>query len=81
MARVRVTEEVWAEFRSLAADRPLSLVLGELVEREVRQHRERRIRDRSVDDAEVLEALDRAEQLHGELSAMVEWLRRRSRDR
>ena len=32
MARVQVADEVWADFRSLAGDRPIAAVLGELVE-------------------------------------------------
>ncbi len=77
MARVRVADDVWADFRAAAGNRPMSSVLGELVEREVRRHRERRVREGSIDDRELIEALDRAEQLHGELETMVFWLRKR----
>ena len=76
MARVRVPDDIWTEFRAVTGDRSMSSVLGELVEREVRRHRDRRIREDSVDHRELIDALDRAEQLHGELGTMVEWLRR-----
>jgi predicted CopG family antitoxin len=81
MARVRVADDVWTDFKAVAGDSSMSSVLGELVERDVRRHRERRIRDGSVDDRELIEALNRAEQLHGELSTMVDWLRRRLESR
>lgn len=33
MARVNVADDVWADFRSLAGDRPIAAILGELVTR------------------------------------------------
>ena len=37
MARVRVADDVWSEFRAAAGPTPLNVVLGELVQREVNQ--------------------------------------------
>ena len=50
MARVHVSDEVWAEFRRAAGNTPMSHVLGRLVEREVERDRGRQIRQGSVDD-------------------------------
>ena len=71
MARVHVTDEVWAEFRAAAGRSPLNLVLGRLVEREVARTRSRRLKDGEMDDRELLDALGRAQQLHGDIEAIV----------
>jgi hypothetical protein len=76
MARVHVSDNVWAEFRS-ADTTPLNLRLGELVTREVDRSRSRRLREGQLDDKDLVEALDRARDLHADLTAMVDRLEHR----
>jgi hypothetical protein len=76
MARVHVSDAVWAEFRA-ADTTPLNLRLGELVAREVDRYRSRRLREGQLDDAELIEALERARALHADLAALVVRLERR----
>lgn len=71
MARVHVSDEIWAEFRVASEFRPLNLVLGELVRREVDRDRSQRIRNGQVDEAGLIEALGRARDLHADLSAII----------
>lgn len=78
MARVHVTDEVWAEFRRAAGNTPMSQLLGRLVEREVERDRARRIREGTVDDQILLDALERARELHEDVAALVARLERRS---
>ena len=78
MARVHVTDEVWAEFRRAAGNTPMSQLLGRLVEREVERDRARRIREGTVDDEVLLDALERARELHEEVAALVARLEGRS---
>lgn len=76
MARVHVSDQVWAEFRASADRRPISLVLGDLVQREVDRHRSQQLRQGSLDDVELVEALERARELREDLDATVariEW--------
>lgn len=79
MARVRVPDDVWADFRDLASSRPVAILLGELVIREVRRHRSERLRGGQLDDREVLEALARAREQQADLAAIVERLERLGR--
>ena len=74
MARVHVSDDVWAEFRRAAGNTPMSQVLGRLVEREVERARARRIRHGTVDDQLVLDALERARELHEDVAAIIERL-------
>lgn len=76
MARVHVADEVWAEFRRAAGNTPMSQVLGRLVEREVERDRTRRIRQGRVDDQIVLDALQRARELHDDVAAIIDRLER-----
>jgi hypothetical protein len=76
MARVCASDEVWAEFRASAYPRPLNIVLGELVRREVERYRSRRVREGLVDDRELIAALDRARELREDLVAIVARLER-----
>ncbi|MDP8907774.1 MAG: hypothetical protein M3N47_01360 [Chloroflexota bacterium] len=71
VARVRIDDDAWREFRALAGYRPISEVLGELVEREVRRARSSRFRAGRLDDREVVDALDRAREQQTELAAIV----------
>lgn len=74
MARVAVADDVWADFRAAAGHRPLSEILGELVEREVKAYRSRRLQEGSLDGRELVEALARARVQQEELAAIVERL-------
>jgi hypothetical protein len=76
MARVRVPADTWAEFRAIAGDRPVAAVLGDLVTREVERNRSRRLRERQVDERELLDALERARNQQADLAAMVDRLER-----
>lgn len=78
MARVQVSDDVWAEFRRAAGNTPMSQILGRLVEREVERDRARRIRQGSVDDQIVLDALERARELHEDVAAIIHRLERRT---
>lgn len=69
-------DDVWADFRDLAGSRPVAILLGELVTREVRRHRFERLRGGQLDDREVLEALARAREQQADLTAIVERLER-----
>ena len=77
MARVHVPDDVWADFRSLAGDRPIAAFLGELVTREVSRDRSRRLREGRLDDRELIEALDRARASRADLETIVARLERR----
>jgi hypothetical protein len=77
MARVRVPDDVWADFRAAAGAMPISIVLGDLVQREVDRHRARRARDGGLDDRDLLDALDRARELKEDLTRIVAGLERR----
>ena len=74
MARVAVTDDVWADFRAAVGHRPVSEVLGELVEREVARHRSQRLRDGRLESRDVVEALARARHQQDDLAAIVERL-------
>src|SRR4051812_45195890 len=77
MARVRVADDVWAEFRAAAGATPISAVLGDLVKREVGRDRARRAKAGSLDDRDLLVALDRAHELQENLASTVAALERR----
>lgn len=77
MARVRVSDDVWADFRAAAGDRPLSSLLAELVETEVRRHRRERLEAGAVEDRELVAVLDEARELHADLTAAIARLERR----
>jgi hypothetical protein len=77
MARVRVSDDVWADFCALAGHRSISLRLSELVEADVRECRRRQVAAGTVDDRELLEGFERARVLHADLTAVVGRLERR----
>lgn len=74
---MKVSDDVWREFRAAVADESISVCLGELVEREVERYRAQRLREGSADDAELLDALARARELREELAMLVVRLERR----
>jgi hypothetical protein len=72
MARVQVSDEVWAAYRASLGATPVSVALGELVRREVG-----RAARRSANDADGARlALEDARQLSGELAALITRLER-----
>lgn len=77
MARVLVSDAVWADFRAAAGTTPLNLRLGELVTRDVDRYRTRHLREGQLDDEELIEALGRAKDLYADLAALVARLERR----
>src|SRR4051795_2555809 len=79
MARVQVADDVWADFRAAAGNRPISEVLGELVSREVDRYRSRRLRDGQLDPDELVDALEDARRQQADLALIVERLERLSR--
>lgn len=78
-ARVNVSDEVWREFRDAVGNDSIAAYLGRLVEREVERERARRVRNGTVDDLELVGALERARVLHGDLGATVARLASRRR--
>lgn len=76
-ARVKVSDDVWADFREATRNSSVAIALGELVAREVDRYRARRVREGSADEQELLEALERARELHAELAGLVKRLERR----
>ena len=69
-ARVRVTDDVWRDFRA-ATSGSISRALGVLVEEEVERYRSRRIADGTATDRELLDALQRAEELERRVATLV----------
>ena len=76
-ARVKVSDDVWADFREATRNSSVALALGELVAREVDRYHACRVREGSADELELLEALERAQELHANLAELVERLERR----
>jgi hypothetical protein len=72
MARVQVSDEVWASYRAGLGVTPVNVALGELVEREVGRQRRRSARD--LGDARL--ALEDARSLAEELEALITRLER-----
>jgi hypothetical protein len=65
MARVHVSDDTWTAYRAVLGSTPVSVALGELVEREVAAHRRRTALDADgVRDA-VQDARRVAEELRG----------------
>jgi hypothetical protein len=72
MARVQVSDEVWAAYRAGLGATPVSVSLGELVSREVG----RKSRRGASEGAGVRLALDDARELADELAALIARLER-----
>ena len=71
VARVRVSEAAWLEFRRFIGPRPVSRALGELVDAEVARQRQLRVRRDSASDRDLLGALDEARELRERLEVLV----------
>ncbi|MET0600604.1 MAG: hypothetical protein ABW167_01315 [Baekduia sp.] len=76
-ARVKASDDVWTDFRAATRHSSISVALGDLVTREVDRYRARRVREGSADEQELMEALERAHELHAELAELVKRLERR----
>ena len=72
MARVQVSDEVWAAYRASLGTMPLSVALGELVRREVGRNARRSASD--TDGARL--ALEDARRLSDELASLIARLER-----
>ena len=73
-ARVNVSDETWREFRRVIGNDSIAAYLGRLVEQAVERNIARRIREGDVREQELLDALERARELHSDLGATVERL-------
>jgi len=74
MARVSCTDEVWAEFKHLAAAdgwQPVNEYLGELVAKEVARHARLRARAADATAQKVLNALDEVKALRDDLEGIT----------
>jgi hypothetical protein len=76
MARVQVSDDMSADFRTAAGDRPISEVLGELVSREVDRYRSKRLRQDQREPSELVDALEDARRQQQDLAMIVERLER-----
>jgi hypothetical protein len=79
MARVQVSDDVWADFRAAAGNRPISEVLGSLVSREVDRYRSKRLRQGQLEPSELVGALEDARSQQADLASIVERLERLER--
>jgi hypothetical protein len=76
-ARVKVSDDVWIDFREATRNSSVAIALGKLVMREVDRYRARRVRDGAAGERELMEALERAQELHAHLDELVKRLERR----
>jgi hypothetical protein len=67
MARVQVSDETWAAYRVALGATPVSVALGQLIEREVASHRRRT----ALDADGVRDAVRDARALAGELESLI----------
>ncbi len=74
---MKVSDDVWTDFRAATCNSSLSNALGDLVTREVDRYRSRRVQEGSADEQELIAALERAHELHAELAELVKRLERR----
>jgi hypothetical protein len=72
MARVQVSDETWAAYRSTLGATPVSVALGKLVDREVLRHHRRT----AVDAAGAKDAVEDARAVARELTALISRLER-----
>lgn len=74
MARVSVTDDIWADFRIALGHRSVSDALGAFVEGEVERYRSRRVREGQLEPRELVDALEQARRQRDDLAAIVERL-------
>jgi hypothetical protein len=77
MARVHVDDQTWAAFKQAAGAVPISELLGQLVSKHVDRAAARRLRDGTIDDRQLLDALEQARELHADVAAIVARLEQR----
>lgn len=77
MARVHVDDDTWRVFKSAAGDTPISELLGQLVTRHVHRHQAREAQTATIDDRDLLAALERATEFQRDLGWLVERLEHR----
>lgn len=71
MARVRVDEKTWREFRQAVGAQPIAERLGELVARDIAAHRRHRMQTGDLTAREVLHALERVGEMSRDLDAIT----------
>jgi hypothetical protein len=71
MARVRVDDETWREFRRELGPNTVAKRLGELVKRDLGERRRRRLDNGQLDPREVQQALEQAAELGRDLAAIT----------
>ncbi|WP_346279977.1 hypothetical protein [Pseudonocardia sp.] len=74
---MKVSDDVWTDFRTANRNSSVAIALGDLVTREVDRYRARRVQEGSADEQELMEALERANELHAELAELVKRIERR----
>ena len=67
MARVHVDDDTWRVFKNAAGDTPISELLGQLVTRHVHHYEARQAQAATLDDRDLLAALERAAELQRDL--------------
>jgi hypothetical protein len=77
MARVQVDDATWQVFKNAAGETPISELLGQLVTRHVQRHRARQAEAGTIEDRDLLAALERATELQRDLGRLVERLEHR----
>lgn len=77
VARVRVGEAAWLDFRRSIGPRSVARALGELVDAEVARQRQLRVRRDAASDRDLLDALDDARELRDRLEEIVQRLEAR----
>jgi hypothetical protein len=77
MARVHVDDDTWRVFKNAAGDTPISELLGQLVTRHVHHYEARQAQAATLDDRDLLAALERAAELQRDLGWLAERLEHR----
>jgi hypothetical protein len=74
MARVRIGDQTWREFRHEIGPNTVAQRLGELVVRDLGERRRRRLHTGQLDQREVHHALEQAAELTRDLAAITKRL-------
>ena len=77
MARVHVDDATWRVFKNAAGTTPISELLGQLVTRHVHRHQARQAEAATIEDRELVDALERASELRRDLGRLVARLEHR----
>ncbi|MGH2902155.1 MAG: hypothetical protein ACRDK7_00955 [Solirubrobacteraceae bacterium] len=76
-ARIRVDDATWHAFKASTGDRAIADVLGEMVTRRVQRDEARKAGAGTLDDRELLVALDRATELRDGVEQLIDRIERR----